>query len=299
MTSKSIWVAGQLKEIDVALTGSLSFEEVATKYLEEITPRKKFNSQRSDYFRFKALNRFFRNFLIDNVSAKDIHQYIGGQQGQVGTCTINRDLAFLSCVFNYAINVLEMVKKNPVYGIPRNKEPRRIKFFSGREFELIFNSLPGWMKPIVLFARNTGLRVSNIVNLRWDQISLENRMLFIDAEETKNSENLGLPLNRIAYEILEGRIEISSKNKRVFSMNDGSNLNRNTISKRFKKACVQAGYPEYRFHDLRHDFCSRLVQKGVDLYRVKQLAGHKYIETTQGYAHLRQEDLVSAVEMLD
>lgn len=192
-----------------------------------------------------------------------------------------------------------MIKSNPVYGIPRQKEPRRIKFFAGNEFEEIFNFLDSLMKPIVLFARNTGLRVSNIINLRWDQISLENRMLFIDENETKNSEYLGIPLNQIAFKVVKDRTLIFPKNKFVFLKEDSSLWSRNVVSKRFKKACIRAGYPEYRFHDLRHDFCSRLVQKGVDLLRVKLLAGHKYIGTTQGYAHLRQDDLVSAVEMLD
>jgi len=57
--------------------------------------------------------------------------------------------------------------------------------------------------------------------------------------------------------------------------------------------------PHYRFHDLRHDFCSKLVQAGVDLYTVKELAGHKNITTTQRYAHLSAERLKEAVSVLD
>lgn len=59
MTGNYIWVAGELKEINGPLTGSLSFGEVAAKYMEEISPRKKLNSQKSDFYRLKALNFFF------------------------------------------------------------------------------------------------------------------------------------------------------------------------------------------------------------------------------------------------
>ena len=61
----------------------------------------------------------------------------------------------------------------------------------------------------------------------------------------------------------------------------------------------KADYPEFRFHNLRHDFCSKLVQSGVDLYTVIELAGHKDITTTQRYAHLSRAKLKKAVSVLD
>jgi site-specific recombinase XerD len=71
------------------------------------------------------------------------------------------------------------------------------------------------------------------------------------------------------------------------------------ISKSFSKARQKANIDNFRFHDLRHDFCSRLVQRGVDLYAVAALAGHKDIKMTQRYAHLSPERLRSAVETLN
>ena len=53
------------------------------------------------------------------------------------------------------------------------------------------------------------------------------------------------------------------------------------------------------FHSLRHTFASRLVQRGVSIYEVSKLLGHSDIKTTQIYAHLRNEDLRNAVELLE
>ena len=50
------------------------------------------------------------------------------------------------------------------------------------------------------------------------------------------------------------------------------------------KSCNEAGIKDFRFHDLRDDFCSKLVQKGADLYSVAGLAGHKDTKITQGLA---------------
>ena len=59
-----------------------------------------------------------------------------------------------------------------------------------------------------------------------------------------------------------------------------------------------AAIHDFRFHDIRHDFASRLVTGGVDLYRVKELLGHGSIEITQRYAHLASHTLAEAVEVL-
>ena len=80
---------------------------------------------------------------------------------------------------------------------------------------------------------------------------------------------------------------------------DGSAYKGDWIIKSFIKACKKAGINNFRFHDLRHDFCSRLVQKGIDLYTVAALAGHKDIRMTQRYAHLSPERLRGAINVLN
>lgn len=67
----------------------------------------------------------------------------------------------------------------------------------------------------------------------------------------------------------------------------------------FRIACERAGITNFRFHDLRHDFASNLVQRGNDVYVVQQLLGNKDGRMTQRYAHLRLENLRRAVETLD
>lgn len=67
----------------------------------------------------------------------------------------------------------------------------------------------------------------------------------------------------------------------------------------FKKAVSDSKILYLRFHDKRHTIATRLVQSGVDLYKISKLLGHKDISTTQRYAHHYPESLRSGVEMLD
>ena len=80
---------------------------------------------------------------------------------------------------------------------------------------------------------------------------------------------------------------------------DSKPFNRCWVGKSFRKTCTEAGIENIRFYDLRHDFCSKLVQNGADLYSVASLAGHKDIKTTQRYAHLSPEKLRSTIQILN
>ena len=67
----------------------------------------------------------------------------------------------------------------------------------------------------------------------------------------------------------------------------------------YDKTLRKAKIENFTFHDLRHTFATRLVQNGVDLYKVKELLGHKSLTMTMRYAHHYPESLRSSVEVLD
>ena len=69
------------------------------------------------------------------------------------------------------------------------------------------------------------------------------------------------------------------------------------VTTAFRRACESVGVTNVRFHDLRHTFASALVQRGVDLYRVQRLLGHRDGQMTQRYAHLAPENLREAVQV--
>ena len=139
---------------------------------------------------------------------------------------------------------------------------------------------------------------------------MDNRRIMLGGKEMKSGKSLGIPLNDTAFKVLQD----ANKKKRkevayVFyrplpkrpkpTSKGGEPYTGWGVSKAFKKACIAAGHPTYRFHDLRHDFCSKLVQKGVEIFAVKELAGHKSISSTLRYAHLNPDRLKDAVSVLD
>ncbi|MBT5375488.1 MAG: tyrosine-type recombinase/integrase [Nitrospinaceae bacterium] len=275
-----------------------TFEQLVDRYSEEVVPMKSLNTQRDDKSYAKILKLEFKGLYLDEITpdliSKKKHQW----KSKIGGRTINRRLSFISAAFTQAIKVWGWCRFNPVSCIKREKENKRVKYFPDDEFEEIFEELADWVKPIVLVAKNTGLRRNNVVNLRWSQVDLDARFIVLDAEEMKNQQSLGVPLNEVAFNVLKDLVK-SKKSQFIFCKANENPYTPSGVSAAFKKACVKANYSDYHFHDLRHDFCSKLVQRGVDLCKVKELAGHKDISSTLRYAHLRRKDLTDSIRVLD
>jgi site-specific recombinase XerD len=89
------------------------------------------------------------------------------------------------------------------------------------------------------------------------------------------------------------RVKVRDISGRVFAVSG------NSLRHAFERVVKDAGIDDFRFHDLRHSFATRLVQNGVDLYKVKELLGHKSISMTMRYAHHCPESLRSSVKILD
>ena len=76
-------------------------------------------------------------------------------------------------------------------------------------------------------------------------------------------------------------------------------IDKRFVSLSFHYTARKAKVEDFRFHDLRHTFATRLVQSGKDLYKIQRLLGHKTPSMTQRYAHHYPESLRDAVEVLD
>ena len=142
-----------------------------------------------------------------------------------------------------------------------------------------------------MLALNTGMRRGELLNLRWADVSKDE--LIVRGSTAKNSQSRIIPLNMESARILKAW---ESNSEWVFPGPDDSPLtNINQSWGSIKKA---ANNPNMRFHDLRHTFATRLLQKGVDIRTVSNLLGHRDIATTARYLHATDETKRKAVELL-
>jgi integrase len=153
----------------------------------------------------------------------------------------------------------------------------------------------------VCLALNTGLRRGELRMLRWDQVDLSRRILKIPAGKSKRPGIV--PLNTEAQKVLEQQRAVSGRldyvfpgwrSKRVGLKNAPRGMNWwCSAMEQFCRAIpafgrLPKGSTGRGWHMLRHTFASRLVQKGVSIYKVSRWLRHSSVQTTQIYAHLAE-----------
>lgn len=146
------------------------------------------------------------------------------------------------------------------------------------------------LRELVVLAINTGMRYGEMAKLTWDRVDLLNRTVWLPGRATKNKKGRHVPLNNNALAALNA-IPERIDGGRVFT---NARMNEDP----FKIALKRARIKNFRFHDLRHTFASRLVMAGIDLYRISKLLGHSSITMTQRYAHLAPSAGREAVDVL-
>jgi integrase len=214
--------------------------------------------------------------------------------------TLNYELALMSHAFNLAIKEWEWVKENPVKKVSKEKVNNLIeRWLTLEEEKKLLDKSPRWLREIILFAVNTGLRQSEILDLKWPRVDLSRKTITI-LEEQKNKGRDTLPLSEGALRVLQGREEThSAETDYVFHTQNATRISSRNLLRGFYSAKKKAKIENLRFHDLRHTFATRLAQAGVDLYTIQKLGRWKSISMVTRYAHHCPESLRTGVEALD
>lgn len=145
------------------------------------------------------------------------------------------------------------------------------------------------LTPAVLVSLNTGLRRGELTALTWDDINLSEKMLTVRAAAAKSGKPRYVPLNPEAMRVLK-QWKRQQPEGRLFPVRD--------FKTAWGRLMGDTGITDFRWHDLRHDFASKLVKAGVDLNMVRELLGHADIKMTLRYAHLAPEHKAAAVALI-
>ncbi|NLW34191.1 MAG: site-specific integrase [Syntrophorhabdus aromaticivorans] len=248
----------------------------------------------------KHLLDHFEHLALTDITPKVISEYkFKRLEEEAAPKTVLNELVLLGHVFTLAAGEWELVNENPVKRVRKPTIDNKIdRWLTCDEGTKLLNASLRWLKEIILFAVNTGLRQGEILGLQWSHVDLFRKTLYIS--EQKNKEKDTLPLNGAALNVLKQRARVRQlANNYVFVNMDGNRINTRNLLRAFYSSCHKAEIADLRFHDLRHTFATRLVQAGVDLYVVQKLGRWKNIAMLQRYAHHYPESLRPGVEVLD
>jgi integrase len=279
----------------------LTFKEMMERYMTEHSVRNKApRSHNRDKSLRDHLVEHFGEMALVEIAPSQISEYKTKRREEgAAPRTLNYELALMSHAFNLAIKDWEWVRENPVKKVSREKVNNQIeRWLTLEEQKNLLDKSSKWLQEIILFAVNTGLRQSEILDLEWAQVDLDRKTITI--LEQKNQGRDTLPVNESGLKVLKERsITRQSGIDHVFFNGNEKRIDDGDLRRGFYLAVKKAGLKHLRFHDLRHTFATRLIQAGVDLYTVQKLGRWKNISMVMRYAHHYPESLRSGVRVLD
>jgi len=146
----------------------------------------------------------------------------------------------------------------------------------------------------------TGLRRTELINLNWNDINLGNKYLIV--RKSKNKNQRIIPLHDKVIELLDLYLNqrLPLKNNALFIGRTGQRIHHNSLKNLFDRYIKIAGLSGkgYTIHTIRHTFATRLLNKDVSLVNIKNLMGHRSLESTQIYLHVTGKELEESINLL-
>jgi integrase len=246
----------------------------------------------------KVLNGFFGSYSLSEITPRLWKQFRDMREAEgIKPSAINRDLAAFKRAFNLACSEeYGWFKSNPVSSIKQEKGvTKRDRWIGKEEEDILLSNSPSWLREIILFALNTGMRRGEILNLSWKAVDLPRRTITV--MESKNGEKRTIPMNETVYALLKekGKIRLIGRDWVFRSPLSKARLFNQALERAFSNCVKKTGIEDLHFHDLRHSFGTRLSQKGEDALTIKALMGHKTLLMTSRYVHHNVESLRKAV----
>jgi integrase len=272
---------------------------------------------------------FLWNTTVENIAPAEIERWRVERIKTVKAATINKDLGALKAAINWGVK-RGLLEVHPLARLERLQERDSktiVRYLSPEERARLIVALDeheaglrmrrksnnkgldernkelmpdvaDHLKPMVIISLNTGIRRGSLFGLLWSDVDLDRRVLTLRGEEGKSGKTNRVPLNDAAFRAFS-EWRNSSKGDGLVFPSPKTEKRRGNCKTAWKTLMKKANIENFRWHDMRHDFASQLVMKGVDLNTVRELMGHADMKMTLRYAHLAPEAKVKAVGVLD
>ncbi len=242
------------------------------------------NAWQDDKGKIEYLNGLFGDKKLADFTSFDIQLMRNKlQEKGLSSATIDKYHALVKTIFNKMKQWRRFNGNNPACEVKLKRgASAHIRFATQDELRQLEEHLKAdVIFPYYVIALHTGMRRSESRNMKWEDINLSSRDIFVPTSKSGKSRHI--PMNDVTFNLLT-MLYGSGKDPQSKVMPEYSP---EYISHRFIRACKRLKIRDFRYHDLRHTFASYLVMGGVNIHTVSRWLGHATIVMTEKhYTHL-------------
>ena len=292
---------------DIKPDAKMTFNELTKWYLnlESVKAQARYYILKIN---LNSFNEFFGNKIVNTLKPTDLEDYQAKRkaQGQADSY-IDQQIAMARAMINKAFNndivsgdtikVFKRVKK-----LLKGDSNARDRVLSSDEFNRLMEALPSHTRAIVATGYYAGMRKGEVIKLTWNKVNLKNRVIKLDAADTKDREKRTIPICDALYEILVS-IPRAIHDDHVFLFKGKPIKDFRTA---LRRACRDAGIPYGRgtkdgfvFHDTRHCFNTNMRKSGVPESVIMKITGHSTREMFLRYDTVDSSDTRKAVDQME
>ena len=290
-------IAGQPRQAP-----TITLDRAAGLYWSDVAKDQR-SAKTTDYQLDRLARMLGKSTLLHDIADIDIADYVRVRRGQKGRngalpapATINREIELLRRVLYRAKKVYKARVPEIDWLAHKLVEPKgRTRTLSADEERRLIDAAAPHLRPAIRFSLLTGVRLANAVDLDWKQIDLQARVIeFRVKSNAPDGKPLVMPIGGGMLQLL---LTLGPKVEGPVFTFKGRKLT--TWKTAWRRARERAGVKDFRWHDLRHTFATRMMRAHPDLNTLKDLMGHESIATTTRYLTADDADRRRALDALD
>jgi len=273
----------------------MTFGELSEAFFRSHSSTLSPKSQLNHQMFLKNLQAYFGDRKLTEIDERSVVEYRNHRRRQplkrdprrtVKGATVNRELACLHCVFQFALK-RKYIGENPTSGVKhfdeRHERPSKRMLTVEDEHRILAAAPPHLRVAIVLLVQTGGRTYSEGLSLRWDQVDLVHGVLHLGGAVKTSDSSQPLPLSGLACDVLkEWKKEQGSESLYVFPSPRSPDKPIRSVKRAWHTALDKAGISYFPIYNLRHVFCTRLSWVAPDAV-VQRAMRHSSPETKRHY----------------
>ena len=273
----------------------ITFGQIMDRYVDVCKANNKSDEDAKIYRKY-LVQYFGKNKLARNIKPTDIDLFklYMINKGKANA-TINRYISAIRRAYNIQIEDGAMnyspIKKKCML----TEDNKRYRYLSKQEWKKLKMALSETIYYIVVVALLSGFRLSNVLELCWEQIDFNLRFIEILKQNNKGKKVIRMPISDMLFEVL---MKLNPKEKGYVFIRPETGERYKDIRGSFKAALDRAGIKDFRFHDLRRTFGTWLLQSGTDIRTIQYLLSHSSVSVTERYLAVTPEGNKKAVDKI-